>query len=174
MTQSFSDLGVSEVVSKALLADGIQSPFAIQRLVIGDVLAGRRQVHRAAEHRRRDLLHRGGLRPASDEQDPVDVRTLGDERVEAVCQAAQQPLHQGPRQVRRGGRRGAQPVHGPGGVGPVRRALAVEVGHHDQAVCSRGGGQGQPRQPREVRDLLAGDLGHAGPVGSGRSGTYEV
>ena len=40
MTQSFSDLGVSEVVSKALLADGIQSPFAIQRLVIGDVLAG--------------------------------------------------------------------------------------------------------------------------------------
>ncbi len=40
MTQSFSDLGVSEVVSKALLADGIESPFAIQRLVIGDVLAG--------------------------------------------------------------------------------------------------------------------------------------
>ncbi|MCW3011713.1 MAG: box helicase domain protein, partial [Solirubrobacterales bacterium] len=40
MTKSFSDLGVSEVVSKALLADGIESPFAIQQLVIGDVLAG--------------------------------------------------------------------------------------------------------------------------------------
>ena len=40
MPQSFSDLGVSEVVVKALLADGIESPFAIQRLVIGDVLAG--------------------------------------------------------------------------------------------------------------------------------------
>jgi len=40
MTQSFSDLGVSEVVAKALAADGIHAPFAIQRLVIGDVLAG--------------------------------------------------------------------------------------------------------------------------------------
>nr|MBA2346778.1 DEAD/DEAH box helicase [Solirubrobacterales bacterium] len=40
MTQSFSDLGVSEVVAKALAADGILEPFAIQKLVIGDVLAG--------------------------------------------------------------------------------------------------------------------------------------
>ncbi len=40
MTKSFSDLGVSEVVAKALAADGIEKPFAIQSLVIGDVLAG--------------------------------------------------------------------------------------------------------------------------------------
>ncbi len=38
--QSFSDLGVSEVVVKALAADGIEVPFAVQRLVVGDVLAG--------------------------------------------------------------------------------------------------------------------------------------
>ncbi len=38
--KSFSDLGVSEVVAKALAADGIETPFAVQRLVIGDVLAG--------------------------------------------------------------------------------------------------------------------------------------
>jgi ATP-dependent RNA helicase RhlE len=39
--QSFADLGVSEVVVRALAARGVTSPFAIQSLVIADVLAGR-------------------------------------------------------------------------------------------------------------------------------------
>jgi superfamily II DNA/RNA helicase len=38
---SFADLGVSVQVADALAENGIHSPFAIQRLVIGDVLAGR-------------------------------------------------------------------------------------------------------------------------------------
>jgi ATP-dependent RNA helicase RhlE len=40
-TQSFADLGVSRVVAGALTERGITQPFAIQRLVIADVLAGR-------------------------------------------------------------------------------------------------------------------------------------
>jgi superfamily II DNA/RNA helicase len=40
-TQSFADLGVSHAVAGALAERGITEPFAIQRLVIADVLAGR-------------------------------------------------------------------------------------------------------------------------------------
>jgi ATP-dependent RNA helicase RhlE len=39
--QSFADLGVSKSVAHALAAGGIDSPFAVQRTVIPDVLAGR-------------------------------------------------------------------------------------------------------------------------------------
>ena len=39
--QSFADLGVSSAVVNALSSDRITEPFAIQRSVIGDVLAGR-------------------------------------------------------------------------------------------------------------------------------------
>ena len=39
--QSFADLGVSKRVSGVLADRGITEPFAIQELVIGDVLAGR-------------------------------------------------------------------------------------------------------------------------------------
>src|SRR2546430_12217237 len=41
MSQSFADLGVSKTVCGALASRGFTSPFAIQHLVIGDVLAGR-------------------------------------------------------------------------------------------------------------------------------------
>jgi ATP-dependent RNA helicase RhlE len=41
MSSTFADLGVSARVRAALSAQGIERPFAIQRLVIGDVLAGR-------------------------------------------------------------------------------------------------------------------------------------
>ncbi len=41
MSQSFADLGVSKTVCEALASRGFTTPFAIQRLVIGDVLAGR-------------------------------------------------------------------------------------------------------------------------------------
>jgi superfamily II DNA/RNA helicase len=40
-TQSFADLGVSNAVVSSLSHQGITQPFAIQRVVIGDVLAGR-------------------------------------------------------------------------------------------------------------------------------------
>ncbi|MGA2469083.1 MAG: DEAD/DEAH box helicase [Solirubrobacteraceae bacterium] len=39
--QSFAELGVSSAVVNALAARGFEEPFAVQRLVIGDVLAGR-------------------------------------------------------------------------------------------------------------------------------------
>jgi superfamily II DNA/RNA helicase len=39
-SQSFADLGVSKPVVAALAARGIQTPFAVQELVIADVLAG--------------------------------------------------------------------------------------------------------------------------------------
>jgi ATP-dependent RNA helicase RhlE len=39
--QSFADLGVSGAVVGALSRDGISEPFAVQQLVIGDILAGR-------------------------------------------------------------------------------------------------------------------------------------
>ena len=41
MSSSFADLGVSAAMVDALAAGGVEQPFAIQRLVIGDVLAGR-------------------------------------------------------------------------------------------------------------------------------------
>ena len=40
-SQSFADLGVSKPVVAALSARGFQVPFAVQQLVIADVLAGR-------------------------------------------------------------------------------------------------------------------------------------
>src|SRR4051812_40054432 len=40
-TQSFADLGVSRAVTAALAERNIREPFAIQRLVVADVLAGR-------------------------------------------------------------------------------------------------------------------------------------
>ena len=41
MSQSFADLGVSSQVANALAKRGIHKPFAVQRLAIADVLAGR-------------------------------------------------------------------------------------------------------------------------------------
>jgi superfamily II DNA/RNA helicase len=41
MSSSFADLGVSSAVVNALDARGIRTPFPVQRLVVGDVLAGR-------------------------------------------------------------------------------------------------------------------------------------
>jgi ATP-dependent RNA helicase RhlE len=39
--QSFAELGVSEAVARALAAQGVSSPFRVQRAVVPDVLAGR-------------------------------------------------------------------------------------------------------------------------------------
>src|SRR4051794_36099820 len=40
-SQSFADLGVSKAVSAALAKRGFTEPFAIQKLIIGDILEGR-------------------------------------------------------------------------------------------------------------------------------------
>ncbi|HEY6759997.1 MAG TPA: DEAD/DEAH box helicase [Baekduia sp.] len=40
-SQSFADLGVSKVVCAALAKRGVTEPFAIQSLIVGDILAGR-------------------------------------------------------------------------------------------------------------------------------------
>ena len=40
-TESFADLGVSRTVISSLSRAGITEPFAIQRAVIGDAIAGR-------------------------------------------------------------------------------------------------------------------------------------
>ena len=40
-TESFTDLGVSRAVINSLAEAGITEPFAIQRSVIGDAIAGR-------------------------------------------------------------------------------------------------------------------------------------
>ena len=39
--QSFAELGVSHAVSRALVARGVTTPFAVQRMVVPDALAGR-------------------------------------------------------------------------------------------------------------------------------------
>src|SRR6185503_17922 len=39
--QSFADLGVSDAVTRALAHRDVTQPFAVQQLVIGDILAGR-------------------------------------------------------------------------------------------------------------------------------------
>src|ERR1700704_659886 len=39
-SETFADLGVSEVVTRELSKRGIDSPFAVQNMVIPDVLAG--------------------------------------------------------------------------------------------------------------------------------------
>src|SRR4051795_11535914 len=41
MSSTFADLGVSEAAVRALSKRGITQPFAVQRLVVPDVLAGR-------------------------------------------------------------------------------------------------------------------------------------
>jgi superfamily II DNA/RNA helicase len=46
-TESFADLGVSRAVSTALSGAGITEPFAIQRAVIGDAIAGRDVIARS-------------------------------------------------------------------------------------------------------------------------------
>src|SRR5689334_18148106 len=46
-TESFADLGVSHAVSTTLSRAGITQPFAIQRAVIGDAIAGRDVIARS-------------------------------------------------------------------------------------------------------------------------------
>src|SRR3954465_5687295 len=47
LMQSFAELGVSSAVARALAARGITEPFAVQKLVVPDVLRGRDVLARA-------------------------------------------------------------------------------------------------------------------------------
>ena len=73
-TQTFADLGVSRVVAGVLAARGFTEPFAVQRLVIGDVLAGRDVLARSPTGSGKTLafgipiaerIDSGGPRPAA-------------------------------------------------------------------------------------------------------------
>src|SRR5271154_4077209 len=72
--QSFADLGVSNAVRDALSRRGITRPFAVQDLVIGDVLAGRDVLVKSPTGSGKtlafgipiaDLIDAGGPRPAA-------------------------------------------------------------------------------------------------------------
>ena len=74
---TFADLGVSEVVVKELARRGISTPFAVQGMVIPDVLAGhdrsRTVAHRVGQDarvRRAARRDAEGLRRASVGADP--------------------------------------------------------------------------------------------------------
>ncbi len=73
-TQSFAELGVSRAVVSALSEQSIMEPFAVQRLVIGDVLAGRDVLARSPTGSGKtlafgiplaDRIDAGGRRPAA-------------------------------------------------------------------------------------------------------------
>jgi ATP-dependent RNA helicase RhlE len=74
MSSSFADLGVSRAVADALAARGIERPFPIQRLVVGDVLAGHDVLAKSPTGSGKtlafavplaDLIERGDRRPAA-------------------------------------------------------------------------------------------------------------
>jgi ATP-dependent RNA helicase RhlE len=74
VSSSFADLGVSAAMVDALAARGIERPFAIQRLVIGDVLAGRDVLAKSPTGSGKtlafavplaDRIERGDARPAA-------------------------------------------------------------------------------------------------------------
>ncbi|MFN8173846.1 MAG: DEAD/DEAH box helicase [Solirubrobacteraceae bacterium] len=73
-SQSFADLGASRAVVSALAARGIERPFAIQSLVVADVLAGRDVLARSPTGSGKtlafgvplvDLIEAGARRPAA-------------------------------------------------------------------------------------------------------------
>ncbi len=96
-TQSFADLGVSPAVLSALSAQGIKEPFAVQRLVIGDVLAGRDVLTRSPTGSGKtlafgipiaDRIQADGPRPAALVLAPtreLATQIVGD--IRAVCHA---------------------------------------------------------------------------------------
>src|SRR5215207_8914497 len=105
-----------------------QGPGGLDGGAVGHVLGGRRDHHRVAEHGRGDPAQRLRAGPATDQQHPADLDPLGEEGVEAVGEAAQQPLDGRPGQARRGGVGQPEAVQGAGGLRAVGGALALQVG----------------------------------------------
>ena len=142
-----------------------QDPGGLPGRAVGHVLRRRGDDHRVAEHGRGDTAQRLGLGPAADEHHPLDPDALGHQRVQAVGEAAQQPLDGRPGQAGRGGVGQPEPVQGPGGVRVVGGALTLQVGDQGEPAGPRRGAQGQLRQPPVVdAEQGRGGVQHPGGV----------
>src|SRR5215211_1526466 len=124
-----------------------QGPGGLAGGPVGHVLARRGHDHGQAEHGRGDPPQRLRAGPAADQQHPLDRDPLGDQGVQAVGEAAQQPLDGRPGQARRGRVPQPEPVQGPAGGGPVGGALALQVRDQGESPGARRGVQGQLGEP---------------------------
>jgi ATP-dependent RNA helicase RhlE len=94
-TESFADLGVSRAVTSSLSAAGITEPFAIQRAVIGDAIAGRDVIAKSPTGSGKTLAFGVPLvdRIAADDRRPsglvlAPTRELATQIVEDICAIA--------------------------------------------------------------------------------------
>ena len=140
--QSFADLGVSSAVCGALDAEGITEPFAIQSLVVADVLAGRDVLAKSPTGSGKTLAF---MVPIIDRIEATDrrpaalilapTRELATQIVEATLPHRPRPRAQGQGRLRRrrpreAGPRGRQVAHHrrdarpPRGPAPAPRLLS--------------------------------------------------
>ncbi len=109
--------------------------------------------HRHAEDRRGDGADRRGPGGAADQDHPLRGDPAGREVVDGVRQRAEHGLDRGPREVRRRGVAAGQATQHAVRVGPVRAALAVQVGQQRQArrPRARRPAPGRRARPRRCR-----------------------
>ena len=150
-SQSFADLGVSKPVVAALGARGFHSPFAVQKLVIADVLAGRDVLAQSPTGSGKtlafgvpiaDLLSAEARRPAALILAPT--RELAGQIVDELAGRGQRPRALGGGRARR--RR-------PPASGQARREVAHRGGH---ARPARGSPPAR-RPDAEARQILVLD-----------------
>ena len=187
--QSFADLGVSSAVVKALANEGVHEPFAVQRLVISDILAGRDVLARSPTGSGKtlafgiplvDRIASDGRRPAAlilaptrelATQIAADIRGIAHARALAVT-----AVYGGVGLVKQA--KEAARSHDPGGnaraPGGPAGAPSVHAGPHPDARPRRGrpharhglsarGGPDRARVPGAAPDAVL--LGHAGRRG---------
>ena len=187
--QSFADLGVSSAVVKALASEGVQEPFAVQRLVISDILAGRDVLARSPTGSGKTLAFGIPLvdRIASDGRRPAALilaptRELATQIAADIRGIAHARALRGHRRLRR--RRPGQAGQGscsvpdPGGnartPGGPAGPSSLHAGPHHDARPRRGrpharhglsarGGPDRARVPGTAPDAVL--LGHAGRRG---------
>src|SRR5512132_1321160 len=116
-----------------------QGPGGLPGGAVGHVLGRRGDHHRVAEHGRGDPGHGLGAGAAAHQQHPPHLDALGHQRVQAVGEAAQQPLDGRPGQAGRGGVGQPEAVQRPGGVRVVGGALALQVGDQGEPAGARRG-----------------------------------
>ena len=121
-TESFADLGVSRTVIGALSSSGITEPFAIQRAVIGDAIAGRDVLAKSPTGSGKTLAF--GI--------PLVERIAAEDRVPRRS-CSRRPASSRPRSSttsagsRTRGRCGSRAVYG--GVGLVKQARDAAASH---------------------------------------------